>query len=90
MRSYIKCPSLQIKFRTQGSNPYYGKLKIEGAGRILSVVCNNREWQRSMDGYFIGNGARFNCGVNCRIQTADFGVVTRTVPGSLFGSGGGC
>ena len=85
--SWIKCPRAQPRFRTQGSNPSYAKLKIEGLGRVLGVRCKNQNWQLTPDGYWSAGGdhrTRFDLGFQCKITCDYKRTYKHFMPGYMF------
>jgi Fungal cellulose binding domain len=87
---FIDCPATDLRFSTQGSNNFYGKMKVEAGGPVSSVTCNGIPAQMTPDGFAQWNdgSGSLGCGPTCTITFSNGKSVTKQVDGGLFG--GGC
>lgn len=85
--SFINCPPANLIISTQGSNSYYGKIKIEAGGRINYVNINNMSASPSYDGFWIVNDSTgsLGCGANTNITFQDGTKKKICINGKLFG-----
>ncbi len=85
--SFMDCPYKDLIISTQGSNSYYGKIKIEAGGAIKSVLVNNKVALSSFDGYWIINDVNgtLGCGANLHITFLNNKTKAICVDGKLFG-----
>lgn len=96
----ILCPVRDEIVTTQGSNPWYGKVKVEGGPSALhGMFCTDSQGVEykgdpTPDGFWefnSGSGA-FECGLECQVTfTCCYSIWFVTVEPELFGGdGSGC
>lgn len=84
----IQCPSSPLMFSTQGSNPYYAKVKAQGGpSSVTAMACNGMEGLLTPDAFFVfqsGTG-QFACGMDCVVTFSNgFGSAAgRVTPDQL-------
>lgn len=85
--SFIKCPPVEPIVTTQGSNSFYGKVKIEGQGPINSVLINGQASKPTPDGFWVieDSTGSLGCGPNLDIELEDGTIKNICADGSLFG-----
>lgn len=83
----IECPRSQLRFESQGSHQYYGKLKASGGpSGIDRMVCNGEEWTPTPDAYFVkqDKDGKLCEGVTCDIYFTNGSTRRESVPGNVF------
>ena len=85
--NYTACPQSEIYFLTQGSNPYYAKIKIEGGGMVNSVKVNNATAVLTKDGYWEINDSlgHLGCGPKIDVKFKSKNSIIKCIDGELFG-----
>jgi hypothetical protein len=86
--SFISCPSVPLIITTQGSNSFFGKIKIEGGGPINSVSVNDLIASSTNDAYWEVNDltGSLGCGPKLHIFFENNNIVDMCIDGSLFDS----
>lgn len=85
---YIACDTaLTMSVASQGSNAYYGKIKIQGGpSAVTGVKCDGEAWTGTRDGFwtFEDSFGGLECGVTCEVTFKTGQVQTVEAPQDLF------
>lgn len=87
----ILCPEAPegLMFTTQGSNPWYAKVKAQGGpGSVASMTCNDLEGYLTPDAFFefMSSNGDFECGMDCEVTYGDgFGTGAGSVTSAQLG-----
>lgn len=86
----IQCPASTngLMFSTQGSNPYYAKVKAQGGpSSVASMTCNGLPGILTPDAFFVfmSSTGEFACGMDCAVTFSNgFGTGSgRITPAQL-------
>mmetsp|Transcript_9420 Transcript_9420/g.14208 ORF Transcript_9420/g.14208 Transcript_9420/m.14208 type:complete len:284 (-) Transcript_9420:98-949(-) len=85
--NFTECPKADLKFSTEGSNQWYGKIKVEGGGPIQSMVVNGKTTSSTPDAFWVvddGSG-KLGCGPKVTVNFLSGRTIEKCLPGSLFG-----
>jgi hypothetical protein len=88
----IQCPTRQdgLKFTTQGSNPWYAKVKVQGGpGSASGMTCNGLSGKLTPDAFFefMSTKGGFACGMNCTVSYSNgFGTGAGSVEPAQLGN----
>ena len=86
--SLIQCPPIdELIVTTQGSNSYYGKIKVEGGGAVDSLIVNDQQTTPTPDGYWVVEDptGSLGCGPKLDISLASGKTNTVCADSKLFG-----
>ena len=85
--SFTECPSHDLIITSQGSNSFYGKIKVEGSGNVKSVSINGMETMGTPDGYWTieDSSGSLGCGPKADILLGNGDEHSLCLDPALFG-----
>ena len=86
--SLTECPPIdELIVTTQGSNSYYGKIKVEGGGAVEHVLVNDQHTTPTPDGFWVLEDltGSLGCGPKLDISFASGKTKTVCADSNLFG-----